>query len=192
MDTYLKMQSSNNKVEFNLKKKMNQLRSEMQKATTLILDTEEFIQLMFFSDFSIEKYLQEKLMLEKKDAAFLKSMNPNGELNEKVEQLRIKEKKKMARLQSTLKRDSDSGSTISSLRRGSKMEVLLRKSPSLEDLGPAENYLHLIDPDLKKGDEPIMLDKAQEILTNLNQLESLNALMTECQVLLSKDRSKVV
>lgn len=59
METYLRMQSTNMKVEFNLKAKMNQLRAEVEKAANLPIDITEFIQLVFFNDFNFEKYLQE-------------------------------------------------------------------------------------------------------------------------------------
>lgn len=190
MEHYLKIQSSNKKAEFNLKKKFGNLHTELQKCTSLMFDMAEFIQLVFFNDFSIEKYLQDKLNMERKDMAFLKSMNPNRNLNEKVEQMRIKEKKKLARLQSGGKRDLSEGGNLS-IRRGSNFEKILRRAPSLEDLGPVEDYLHLIDPDLKDGDEPLVLDKAEQILSNLNKMEALNALMAECQTLLSMDRSKI-
>lgn len=59
METYLRMQSTNLKAEFNLKAKMNQLRAEVEKAANLPVDINEFIQLVFFNDFNFEKYLQE-------------------------------------------------------------------------------------------------------------------------------------
>lgn len=127
-------------------------------------------------------------MLERKDMAFLKNMNPNRLLNEKVEQVRIKEKRKLARLNSASKVFSVDGQ--SNTRRDVKFERLIRLD-SLEDLGPVENYFHLIDPDLQNGDEPIVLDKAQQILTNLNNLENLTMLMNECQALLSSDHSQI-
>lgn len=59
METYLRMQSSNLKAEFNLKSKMTQLKGEIEKASNVPLDMTEFIQLVFFNDFNFEKYLQE-------------------------------------------------------------------------------------------------------------------------------------
>ena len=120
--------------------------------------------------------------------AFLKNMNPNRLLNEKVEQMRIKERKKLARMNSGNKAFSVDGQ--GNLRRD-RMDRMLRREPSLEDLGPVENYFHLIDPDLQNGDEPIMLDKASQILANLNTMENLSMLMRECQALLSTDHSQV-
>lgn len=128
-------------------------------------------------------------MLERKDMAFLKSMNPNRILNEKVEQLRIKEKKKLARMNSGNK--AYSIDSQGNLRRDIRMEKILRRETSLEDLGPVENYFHLIDPDLQNGDEPIVLDKAQQILTNLDNMENLTMLMNECQALLASDHSQI-
>lgn len=191
MNSYLKTQSTSLKAEFNLKKKFDSLHTELQRCTSLTFDMAELVQLVFFNEFDIEKYLQEKLMLERKDMAFLKSMNPNRPLNEKVEQLRIKERKKLARLQSGGNRRDLGGDSNLGIRRGSNFERIMRRAPSLEDLGPVENYLHLIDPDLKEGDEPIVLDKAQQILSNLNKMEALNALMNECQVMLNMDRSQI-
>lgn len=121
--------------------------------------------------------------------AFLRSMNPNRVLNEKIEQLRVREKKKLTRLNSNNRTYSIEGNTLT--RRDVLMDKMSRRDSSLEDLGPVENYLYLIDPDIKKGDEPIVMDKAQQILMSLNNMETLAVLMNECNALLSSDHTKI-
>lgn len=59
METYLRMQSTNLKMEFNLKAKLNQMRLELEKTSGLPLDINEIIQMIFFNDFNFEQYLQE-------------------------------------------------------------------------------------------------------------------------------------
>ena len=187
MEEYFRLHCENTHQEMNLRSRLTNIKDQLQDFVTLKMDMYDFINLVFFCDFDFEKYLQEKLSLEKRDMAFLRTMNPNGELNDKIEQIRIKEKKKMARLRSMNTGKKDYGPNVDLISRKSMFVGQLKQigREDVEDLGPAENYLHLMDPELQEGDQPVVFDKARKILQDLGEMDEMSSVIEACQALLS-------
>lgn len=197
MEEYFKLQCENTHQEMNLRNRLIKIKEQLQQFVTLPMDMYDFTNLIFFCDFDFEKYLQDKLALEKKDTAFLKSMNPNGELNDKIEQIRIKEKKKLARLRSLNSSKKDFSLLNDHRVRRSEFLPLggrsepLKPEKEFEALGPVEDYLHLIDPELRKGDQPVVFDKARQILHDLNEVDEMTHVIEACQALLGADAKEL-
>lgn len=55
----------------------------------------------------------------------------------------------------------------------------------VEKLGPLEDYLHLMDPSLKKQ-EDLDLEKGKHVLRNLNSIENMGYLIEECDDLIAQ------
>ena len=121
----------------------------------------------------------DELEVDKKDIAFLKNMSPNRDFQDRIDQYHAKEKRKLARLK-TLENKNFGPADISG-RDSSNQRKLIRSSTN--DLGPLENYLHLIDPELRKGDAPIVYNTAQRILDNLSNLnlDDVTTIIDECE-----------
>lgn len=197
MEEYFKLQCENTHQEMNLRNRLIKIKEQLQQFVTLQMDMYDFTNLIFFCDFDFEKYLQDKMGLEKKDMAFMKSMNPNGELNDKIEQIRIKEKKKLARLRSL--NSSKKDFSLASDHRARRSEFLpfggrseaVKPEKEFDALGPVEDYLHLIDPELRKGDQPVVFDKARQILHDLNEVDEMTSVIEACQALLGADAKEL-
>lgn len=154
----------------------------VREMAVIDLDMTEYMSLIFFCNFDFQKYLNEygacklrKEAMDPKDSAFLKNMDPNRELHEKMELHRQREKKKIARLKSLEARKYNQ----EDLAKRSHKELDKFENEIWED--DEYDYREFIDPELIKGNVSVTYNTAEKILSNLTQLEDISKVIEECE-----------
>lgn len=190
LEDYFKLQYNDGEYEKNLRGRMLDIKAGLQQLLTIPIDLHEFITLVFFCEFDLEKFVMEKHSYDRKDEIYLKSMNPNLELNDKIEQIRIKERRKAARFRHS-GMNTDSEGSVMGRTTFSQNSQLVRGTSFVEELGPAENYTHLFDQDLKNGNIPFISDKTKKLLHELDTIGELSTVLEECRSLISKNVNEI-
>lgn len=122
--------------------------------------------------------------MERKEAAFLRHMHADRLLRERIEQVRLKERRRIARSKASQdKKDSVDGDN--GLRNSAITDSGIHNAQNsiAELLGPIENYLHLIDPSLRES-HGNYVDRAQQIVSGLDSVADVSYILATCRHLL--------